>query len=375
MSPLRRRTARAASRFRQPLFALVALLAAMGSARAEPAPCTLAPEERTWLAGAVGAWQRVSAEALALPPQSLPWMVLFDTACSWDLLPAGSQESLPRGVGEVRAELTVGGDVLTLRGRAHLGAVRLPTGDTIPPQLTTFTGSYGSPASQPFFVFALPTVWRQTPRHQNEPGLDRLMRSVFAHEMTHTRQTRAFGEGLDELAAGHGLSDLDDDVVQDTFGGRPDFRAAYEHERDLLYAAVRAADPRTRRGLASDALAAMRARRATHYVGATAFYAELEDVFLSMEGTANWAGYQVAVADGASADEALALMRRGGHHWSQDEGLALFLVIDALLPGWQSREFDAVPPSVADLLAAAVAGPERTVTGRAVAGAGERDER
>jgi hypothetical protein len=37
---------------------------------------------------------------------------------------------------------------------------------------------------------------------------------------------------------------------------------------------------------------------------------------------------------------ALPGMRRGGRHWSQDEGLAIFLLIDRLVPGWQARVFD-----------------------------------
>ena len=82
----------------------------------------------------------------------------------------------------------------------------------------------------------------------------------------------------------------------------------------------------------------MKTRRAKYFVGADAVYADLEDLFLNMEGVANWAGYRLASRESASLPDAVAFMRRGGKHWSQDEGLALFLVIDAAVPAWQAHD-------------------------------------
>ena len=66
----------------------------------------------------------------------------------------------------------------------------------------------------------------------------------------------------------------------------------------------------------------------------------LEDVFLTLEGVGNWTalGYMQA-PEGLRLPPADAMRRlRGdGQSWTQDEGLALFLVLDALVPQWQRR--------------------------------------
>ena len=67
--------------------------------------------------------------------------------------------------------------------------------------------------------------------------------------------------------------------------------------------------------------------------------------------------YFVAPAGGAVAPEdALRAVRRGGRWWSQDEGLALMLVVDRLLPDWRARAFRDPDWRAEHLLEAAVAG-------------------
>jgi hypothetical protein len=76
-------------------------------------------------------------------------------------------------------------------------------------------------------------------------------------------------------------------------------------------------------------------RRARFFRGANAVYADAEDVFLSMEGTGQWSAYLwLADPEGGAmpASEALTFIRRGGRRWSQDEGLALLLVLSRLSP-------------------------------------------
>jgi len=320
-----------------------------------PSPCTLAAEDRAWLQGALDAWEAARRDALRLPPGPLPWLVLFDARCVWHVGPDPSAPA-PRADGAPASEarLTHAGAAVPVRGLAHGGSVPLPDGGRVPPRVVSFAATYQG-GEKPYLVMSLPTVWRAEPRHAADPHLDRLLRGVFVHEMTHTAQARAFGRRLDELAERHGLGDeLDDDVVQRRFGTAAGFREAYEAERDLLYRAAGETDPGRRRALAADALARMSERRARYFTGADTLYAELEDLFLTLEGAANWAAYRAAVAEGMSEADALALIRRGGRFWSQDQGLALFLAADAVVPGWQARAFGAEPVSVREMLAAAV---------------------
>ncbi len=237
-----------------------------------------------------------------------------------------------------------------MEGAAHDGQVTLPDGKTIPAALVTFAATYGVD-ERPFMVMALPGIWRREPRHQSDPNLDLLIRSVFVHEMTHTRQAQSTGLWLKSLEERQQLpEDLTDDIVQQRFADRPGFTESYERERDLLFAAAEAAGPGERRALAKQAVEAMRLRRARYFAGPDAIYADLEDLFLNMEGVANWTAFRLAGDELGSRTEAVSFIRRGGRFWSQDEGLALFLALDALMPAWQSQLFGAAPVSVIDLL-------------------------
>lgn len=269
------------------------------------ADCHVAETDRAFIADALRTWDEVRAKDLRLPAAPLPRMIFFDARCVLD-----------------------GGEPY-----AHGGVIRLPDGNEIPPRVMTFAGSYAG--GKPFLVQALPTLWRAEARHRENPNLDRLMRAVFVHEMTHTVQTRAFGDRLTEIEQKHRIDELNDDIVQDRFGSNAEYVAAYEAERDLLYAV--AAEPvlQLRRDKAKQAARMARERRKRFL---SAHLAELEEIFLGMEGAAQWAAFRAAVADGATRDEAIASMKRGGRRWSQDEGFALFLAIDSLMPGkWQKR--------------------------------------
>jgi hypothetical protein len=277
------------------------------------ADCTMSKADQAFLDSALATWQAVRAESLKLGPAPLPSFIVFDDQCVWR-----------DGV-----------------GAAHSGTIALPDGNEVPAKVMTFAGAH---EGKPFLVMALPAVWRAEPRHRDNPQLDRLLRSVFVHEMTHTRQSGTFGARLTELEAQHKIENLNDDLVQEKFGGREGFAAAFAVERDLLYAVP--SSP----ALVKDAVRAIDARRKRYFVGDDAFYGELEELFLGMEGVANWAGFRAAMHDGATRDEAIALMRGSRKWFSQDEGLALFLAIDALRPGWQGRVFGEKPAGVFQLL-------------------------
>jgi hypothetical protein len=109
-----------------------------------------------------------------------------------------------------------------------------------------------------------------------------------------------------------------------------------------------------RRDLTVRALEMVRSRHARYYRGAAAAYAELESLFLTMEGVGQWTAYRLTKSRGATDADALKLVRDNRRYWSQDEGLALFLLIDALVPGWQARIFTPTPVSPFALLEEAV---------------------
>jgi hypothetical protein len=283
------------------------------------ADCAMSAADRTFLDESVATWEVVRAEALKIGPAPLPAIIVFDDQCVWR----------------------------DGKGSAHAGTIALPDGNEVPTAVMTFAGSH---EGKPFLVMALPAMWRTEKRHRDNPQLGLLIRSVFVHEMTHTRQAAFFGARLTELETQHKIEDLNDDLVQKLFADRGGFTAAFRKERDLLYAIANEPDAARRRALAKEALPAIRERRAKYFQGDEAFYAELEEIFLGMEGAANWAGFRAAMHAGLSRDEAITLMQGSRKWFSQDEGLALFLAIDALTPGWQKRVFGEKPAPALELL-------------------------
>jgi hypothetical protein len=150
---------------------------------------------------------------------------------------------------------------------------------------------------------------------------------------------------------------VDDDVIQKRFDSLPEFQRAYEAERDLLFEAASAPSRPGALDAARRALALMDRRRARFFSGSNAIYAEAEDVFLSMEGTGQWSAYLWLVdAEGGamSPAEALPFIRRGGRRWSQDEGLALLMVLSRLAPSAPRELFGSSATTVIPLLRAAL---------------------
>lgn len=308
--------------------------------------CTLDGEDGKWTEDALLAWQKVERDDLKLEPAPLPWIVLYDKTCVWNLKPAAPGRL--RGLFKRRVPNSA-------RGIVHGGRIQLPDGETITPSLVSFASTYGKTDPLPYLVMALPSVWRDSPRHRGKPDVDLLATAVFIHEMTHTRQTRVLGLRIGDLAARLGLGDdFDDDIVQDRFGGQPGFREAWEIERDLLFQTANEPSFEKRALLASRAVAAIKDRRSRFFPNGERGYAGLEQTFLDMEGLANWAAFRAVARSGKSRDQAIAFMRGKGNKWSQDEGFALFLALDALAPGWQPRIFAPSPASVLELLEEAV---------------------
>lgn len=319
------------------------LLSAVVQSPATAAP-TVAPPQgvecvdrsatRAWADAALSAWSLASGEILRLQRPISPDILLFDSSCAWRLTPSDEET--------YRAS-----------GAAHGGSIEAPDGARLPVGVTAFA----APGTErPFFVMAAPEIFRRAVADSPDP--DALLLAVFVHEITHTQQIPSLGRRIDALVARGLPEDVDDDVVQRRFGERPGYRAAYERERDLLFAAAAARDLATARRLAGQAAAAMQQRRVRWLSGDETIYAEAEDAFLVFEGAANWTAYAWLIHPNGGAkspQDALPLLRRSGRFWSQDEGLALFLVLDRLLPDWRERAFAANPPGALTMLQAAAA--------------------
>ncbi len=276
------------------------------------------------------AWQLTSERILRIPEIAHPNIVFFDGKCAYTTADLGV--TTPGVAGP-----SLGTGMLLWRAAPHGDTLTMPTSKKIPVQLLSFT-DYDPKASRPFFVMASPDYWASKGFGQ-EPGLT----GVFLHEFTHTRQIRGLVSIMGPIDAVWQFPDeLSDDAVQNQFKSDPNYVAAYLAERDLLYRAAKADSMAEVRALALQALGMIRARHARWFVGDNDIFSILDDTFLSLEGSAQWAAHAWLAhpeGGGLKKDAAVAAMIGRRRIWSQDEGLGLFLVIDRLMPDWPSLVF------------------------------------
>ncbi|MBC7900819.1 MAG: hypothetical protein H7070_12300 [Saprospiraceae bacterium] len=300
-----------------------------------------------WLEQTFGTWDKVRKDSLKIPSADRPWLIFFDESCVIHVDPDSSFSA-----GSFKKQV-IGGESFNISVIKHDGKITMPNREEIPAGLITFASTYAG-GKKSFLAAALPSIWRNDVNLKAEKNLDTLVRSVVVHELTHTYH-RNFHARLDILEKQlPEVKNFNDDVVQNTFGANAYFRKLYESEHALLYQAIAETRTKEKRNLAKKALEIIRERRTKFYSGPNKVYSEIEDIFLTMEGAANWAAFQSAMIEGVSVADATKLIRRSGKYWSQDEGFALFLVIDSLLPDWQKRAFGTSNASAVELLADAV---------------------
>lgn len=325
------------------MISTLAAVAVLSAVPPEAPPCRFRGEPRAWTAQALESWDRLDRERLRIARPVTPVITLFDQSCAYTLTP------------DARGDFRVGARRYRTSGAPHSGQVGLPDGGSVPAQKLAFA----SPMSdgRMFFIMALPNVWRAD-RTELRDGA-KLSMVVFMHEFAHTQQAASLGGRIDGLIARGLPEDSDDDVVQDRFGERPNYRAAYEGERDLFYRAAAASDGRVARSGLALAAQAMEARRQRWFRGEDALYAEADDVFLTLEGTGNWAAWMWLIdrrGGRLGPTDATAFVRGGGNQWSQDEGLAVMLALDRVTPDWPALAFSPGGATANALIQRALAG-------------------
>lgn len=321
-------------------------------------PCSFGKADVEWLEAILDGWARATRDFLDIDGQPLPRIVLLGSACVWHL-PAEIGE--PAGPSGVHVAVRFEGQNVLVEGVPHEGTVTLPNGARIPAEIVA-AAMPGHDGGTPFFVLALPELWEQHPQASRDPHLSVRISSVALHEMIHTRQLPWLQRIFDELGETYDLPDrFDDDVIEKHFADSVEFTKMFDAERTLMYGAVAERDPARKRALLRQALSTVKARQSRFFVGENEVYGELEGLFLNMEGVAEWVRFKHHQADPEwpSADaEIVGFLRGQDNNWSQDEGLALILLLDDLVPGWQRRILDPEMPSPIDILADAIGASE-----------------
>ena len=344
MIPARRRSAAPGT-----LLILACWLTGAGA----PAPCLAGGNELAAVDPWFDAWELVSAEVYGLDAITPVDFIFFDNheVYSTSLVTAGNGE-------------TVTGPAMlgyrpVWRRASHNGSIRLPDGESVPVGLMSFSAPPHEPGAQAFFVMPLPSFWQQAGVDSDELGLERLLVGVFLHEFSHSQQMRGFGAQITALERRLPFgNELHDDIVQQHFEDDADYTARFRTEITAFYAASQENDAAEKIRLTRDVLSRYRARQDDYFRDDDAVFAELEDFFLSMEGAGQFTMYAWLVhprGGAAAAEAAIAGIRRGGRWWTQDLGLAMFLLLDDFSPPaeWGPAMFGPSPGNIVDLLEAA----------------------
>lgn len=310
--------------------AALAALALAGTAEAKPR-CAMSAPEKAWVEASLRAWDQVATARLKLLPQNQPTIIMFDAKCRFERVGAG------------------------WRPTPHSGSILLPDGNTVPAQVTSFAGQ-DDKTGQGFFVMALPSVWEaaKVPVARDWKGLT----AVFLHEFSHTRQLDPLKPAFAAAEAARKMpDDFSDDSLQEHFQSDPAYVAVIEKEIGLLFKAAAEPDPAAARKLVREALALIEARQKRWFVGEDAYWKKYDDLFLTMEGFGQWVAYAWLADPAGGRMEAGAARDKmaGTRWWSQNQGLALYLVIDRFVPDWPQRTFAAQPALGLDLLRLAAA--------------------
>ena len=341
-------------KLRRGLLIIVTVAGAATPAAFAAPNCRPSPADARFFQLMLDDWSTMTGEVLRLPARPLPWIVLYDRACVYHIAPdtATAVGRATRPIGGTR--LAFAGAPVAIRGAPAGKAVALPNGREVPIAGLAFTGIYGdSGRERPFFVTALPDVWANDPKYAADTNDQaEFVREVVAHELVHALAITGIARKLDSLQQRHPRlpSDLDDDLIQRGFMGRPAVDSAMRREIAMLYEAVAERDDGAARSLARRALDLLRERRAKYFADSADAYAPMEDVFLNMEGSATWGALQLTIRrnPGTPPADVLGRFRGGRKWWSQEEGLSLFLLVDRWVPGWVAR---VLPPELASPVA------------------------
>jgi len=306
--------------------------------------CALPPADSVWLTRALSQWREIGEPLLRIEPGPVPHLILFDSECTYHV-----------NLGE-RWNVT---------GGVHGGTIRLPNGRAIRPVGVGIT----SPTLRDtgvFLAIALPATWRADPRYgfsETRAGWERYLVGAFSHEMTHARMMPFVLPRLRGLEAVVYPDTVEDNAIQNRFGHDRAFAQSVRTETDLLYHAVIAPSASMRTQYIRTALTLMRERWDRYYVGDLARWSELEQVFLDIEGIAQWVAFHVRWGGGTGAtrapgslfDRLLRRFREDREFWSEDQGLLLILALDTLVPEWQRQLLAPGAPTAFELLSRAVA--------------------
>lgn len=288
-----------------------------------------------WLENWFSAWELMSNEVLELPKSNPPIMFFYDDKYIYTT----SEISSPNGESFNGPKLL--GEKLPWKRELHGDTLTIPNGQRIPIQLMTFAAPTEQKNIEAFFVMAAPIFWKNTGIESKEVSLEKLLTGVFLHEFAHTRQMNGIGSKITQFETNNTLKfEVSDDIIQDYFSNDSLYVAKYKKEINIFYDASNAKTKKELYNLTNKGLRLLKKRQSKYLWPENKVLPEMDNIFLSMEGLGQFmivSWLTNPKGGNYTLDIAIKATRRGGKWWSQDEGLALFLILDKMTnPDWKT---------------------------------------
>ncbi|MEO7046682.1 MAG: hypothetical protein ABI091_15360 [Ferruginibacter sp.] len=214
----------------------------------------------------------------------------------------------------------------------HKDTIILPDKSIVPIKLMSFAGVIPNEKNKSYFVMPLPSYWKSSGITSKELGLANLITGVFIHEFSHSQQMQNFGEKISQFGQQNNFGvEVTDDIVQNIFAKNLSYLKIYHQEVQKLYQSVK--NKTIDNSLVKDGLQLMKQRQHEYFKGQYLSLRQIDSFFLTMEGLGQYSMYLwLTNPKGGNLKKSIAIdgVRRKKKQWSQDEGFALFLILDRL---------------------------------------------
>ncbi|NII24842.1 hypothetical protein HB364_07125 [Pseudoflavitalea sp. X16] len=251
----------------------------------------LAKNDMQWIQKVLDNWNLVCRKELKIKENPLPWIIFYDSTAAWHLNP--DKKLLPP-FEKTAYRFIYDRQNYELIRISHSMNVWVPDRAPVPMgSLPTVAMPYAN-NQKCFFIAPLPTLFHLLATPDYAVYLNFLFLGIYIHELTHTRQLPFVLSKLLQIQHNYKLPEsIDDNTIENTFGKNETYKQLFFAEKGHLWNAVfnentdsciahieqafRIADRRKKEFLSGDSLG----------------YDKLDDIFISLEGSAMWAQYRI----------------------------------------------------------------------------------
>jgi len=236
----------------------------------------------------------------------------------------------------------------------HNDTIVLPDKSIVPVRLMSFAAEIPNEQNKSFFAMPLPSYWESSGTTSKELGLENLITGVFIHEFSHSQQMQNFGKEITEFEQKNNFgTEFSDDVVQNIFEKDTNYLNIYSQEVQKFYQSIQ--NKNIDSVLVKEGLKLMSLRQSEYFKGQYLSLVQIDNLFLTMEGFGQYSMYLWLThpkGGNIKINTAIEGIRRKKKWWSQDEGFALFLILDKLSKpqSWAKEMFGEKTESVVSLI-------------------------